>query len=559
MNVLEHTYRALLADVSALSQFSEVRGSWYGLAWCINDAPKLDKQHLGYIETGSNPVSWPSGLKRLADSSLTDPLHMRYLRQLLLFCYKAEITFTREQLSESVATFVATNAQVGQTANSYANASPLLLNRARRHVMSVLYKSKFRNILPSHGPGAVTTDKDTWSKLYATIESLYPYSDFYCLPNRDDYEKYDDLEHTEHITAKLTAVPKDSRGPRLICVHPAEAMWIQQGTRRVLEKAISRRRKSKGIWPCGHIFFDNQTVNGKVALLSSKSRKYATLDLKEASDRIPDILVQILFGSYYKYFGCSRAQKVIVRQGPKGPEVIDCHMFGPMGNANVFPVESLIFWAISVAALETRCRHRYPNVFVVGDDLLVPTWGAQAVIDGLESFGFVVNKAKSFVHGAFRESCGVDAFNGIDVTPLRWKTRLEPTSYEELSACCDLAKRLRLKGYFGASAAIYSHVRAQLSRFHRIKLPYGNNAMSSGLYEHCLDSMAWSNAYWHRDHQLWCHPVYVLKVNTRKGAHRSRNCLLESVLSLERTGRSNVPCRTALSRFRLELSWMPIL
>jgi hypothetical protein len=35
--------------------------------------------------------------------------------------------------------------------------------------------------------------------------------------------------HADIIEAKLIAVPKDSRGPRLICVHPAESIWIQQG------------------------------------------------------------------------------------------------------------------------------------------------------------------------------------------------------------------------------------------------------------------------------------------------------------------------------------------
>jgi hypothetical protein len=88
------------------------------------------------------------------------------------------------------------------------------------------------------------------------------------------------MEKTD-IVAKLTAVPKDSRGPRLICVHPKEAIWIQQGQRLKLEAAITSSNLTKG-----RINFTDQTVNGGLALESSKSGRLATLDLKEASDRI---------------------------------------------------------------------------------------------------------------------------------------------------------------------------------------------------------------------------------------------------------------------------------
>jgi hypothetical protein len=46
----------------------------------------------------------------------------------------------------------------------------------------------------------------------------------------------------------------------------------------------------------------------------------------------------------------------------------------------------------------------------------------------LESFGLKINRDKSCVGGFFRESCGMDAFKGIDVTPVRIRT--VPTNHQ---------------------------------------------------------------------------------------------------------------------------------
>jgi hypothetical protein len=48
----------------------------------------------------------------------------------------------------------------------------------------------------------------------------------------------------------------------------------------------------------------------------------------------------------------------------------------------------------------------------------------RCVTDALSSVGLVVNHDKSFVHGHFRESCGMDAFRGVQVTPIRFRKPL---------------------------------------------------------------------------------------------------------------------------------------
>ena len=563
MHVIEHTYVSLLADVASLSGFSEIRGSYEGLQWCLNEAPKLEKYVLKCIEEGSDPDLdlFPDWLRRLVVASVKDAIQLRYLRQLLLFCYKAYVTHDNQTTEKAYQGFLDTNLAVRDFGASLSRLSPSLLDSARRHVQSVLYRFRERALKPSHGPGAVTTSKLKWLHRYTTMECLYPYSDWFSLyQNRDQLESWDDAEERDLIEAKLIAVPKDSRGPRLICVHPAEAIWLQQGIRRELERTISLVRTSYGPWPRGHIQFDDQSVNGSIALLSSRSRRYATLDMKEASDRISDVLVQILFGSKYKYFGCCRAQKFVI------PNLFgltklrgDLHSYAPMGNATTFPVQSLVFWAICVASLQRLGFHQPGAVFVFGDDIIIPSECAETVINDLESFGLLVNRTKSFWRGAFRESCGVDAFNGVDVTPVRWKTTIDAEHLSGLQSLSDLAMRLRIAGYEGAAVTTYQTLRWRLRSIAGKSLFLTNNVNHGGIAEFSFnDASVWNDAYWHKSLQWYHSPVWRLDMVDTDPNHGGWNPVLESVLSLERTGRSSIPSRSFSRRTRLNRGWIPV-
>lgn len=564
MHLIEDTYESLLADVARLSGFSEIRGSYIGLQWSLNEAPKLEKLLLASIEAGS-PLSldsFPEALRRLVAGALVDPVLLRYARQLLLFSYKANVTHDITTTEEAFKTFSSVNASVSEFTSSLSTRSPKLLDKARRHCQSVLYALRERDFIPSHGPGASTTPKEIWKHAYDTIDSVFCANDMYSLYfNKEHNEELEDRQWQEHITAKLIAVPKDTRGPRLICVHPAEAIWAQQAVRRALEKSISRKRLSYGPWPQGHIHFDNQDVNGTIALLSSRSRRYATLDMKEASDRISDSLVQILFGRKYKYFGCCRAQKVLIPAIGKDPERCeDIHSYAPMGNATTFPVQSLVFWAICVSSLQCQGFHQPGAVFVFGDDIIVPSECAEVVINDLESFGLLVNRTKSFWRGAFRESCGVDAFNGVDVTPIRWKTCIDAKHITGLLSLSDLAMRLRLAGYEEAAVTIYCGLRKRLQRYGR-QLFTTNNPDHGGIAEYTrLESLVWRDAFWHRRFQKFVSPVHRLQLTDPWVGDRHWNDVLESLCSLEQgcSGRIN-PDRSPSRETWLNRGWTDIL
>lgn len=562
MHTIEYTYRSLLADVSKLTGFSEIRGSEVSIHWCINDAPKLEKHVLQCIETGCKVDLdiVPAWLQRLVVGSITNPILLRYLRQLLLFSYKAHVQHDKATTEASFNQFAQTNDEVGRFANSFSQRSPNLLDLARRHTQSVLYAFQEKEIVPFHGPGASTTPKGySWSKWYTQIETLYPYSDYYSLYFTEGGCPDVGALTDEHIVADVIAVPKDSRGPRLICVHPAEAIWLQQGLRVGLERAISSNRQCRGPWPRNHVNFDNQSINGRIALLSSKSRKFATLDMKEASDRISDVLVQVLFGRKYKYFGCCRAQKYHVRDASLGLPDNDIHSYAPMGNATTFPVQSLVFWAICCASMQRKGFHQPNSVFVFGDDIIVPSECAEFVINDLESFGLLANRSKSFWRGGFRESCGVDAFNGVDVTPVRWKTTLNAEGLSGCQSLSDLAMRLRIAGYEEAACTTYASLRRRFKNYSHYPIAYTDNRDHGGIAEYSArSSEAWNDAYWHRDTQQFVSPVMRLREVQNSFVLRGWNHVLESVCSLERTGRSNVPDRRVSRRVVLTRGWIPM-
>lgn len=285
------------------------------------------------------------------------------------------------------------------------------------------------DIIPKHGPGAVASgerDEQKWefSHLYSSLHQVYPYYDYMYGVRagyesqhlRDNLHKYKAMLRNSTPTSKVVAVPKDSRGPRIICAEPLEYQFIQQGVANVLTPHLEKRSIARG-----QINFEDQTVNASLALTSSATREFATIDLKDASDLVSlDLARSILPEKLWKYFAATRSTHARLPNG----EVIQMKKFAPMGSALCFPVESLLFYCISVAALINEGipeREALRLCYVYGDDIIVPTVHVIAVIGSLEMVGLRVNQQKCCYRSYFRESCGCDAFAGVDITPQRIK------------------------------------------------------------------------------------------------------------------------------------------
>jgi len=132
-----------------------------------------------------------------------------------------------------------------------------------------------------------------------------------------------------------------------------------------------------------------------------------------------------------------------------------------MGSCLCFPILALTIWAILTAAAPDEDTRE--EILVYGDDVIVPTAYAVNAMEQLESFGLKINRDKSCIGGSFRESCGTDAFKGVNVTPVRlrtvWSSSRSPESYASWIA---YANSFYDRNY----RAVYDYIVEQLVRLY---------------------------------------------------------------------------------------------
>jgi hypothetical protein len=359
------------------------------------------------------------------------------LRQVCFMFYKLETPYSKSQEDRVLADFVETERELDNLVFPRDSRTQFCLGVARNLIYRVLCNASPMSGKPRHGPGAVATgekpvEKHHFKRYYRRLAKSFSYDDWFFYNNShlsDHLEDFLKMEEIETGTAKVVLVPKDSRGPRLISCEPLEYQWIQQSLMSVLTQTIETHP-----WTSGRVNFTRQDINQQLALEGSKPPyKWCTLDMKEASDRVSLELVKALFPPqwYDALFAC----RTPATQLPNG-NIVNMKKFAPMGSAVCFPVEALVFWALSVAAV-----HQYTNkplrnvasqIFVYGDDIICNTDDHGVITDILERFGLKLNRDKCCVAGPYKESCGMDAFLGAPVTPLRirttWSSHRKPSS-----------------------------------------------------------------------------------------------------------------------------------
>lgn len=202
---------------------------------------------------------------------------------------------------------------------------------------------------------------------------------------------------------RVTAVPKDYRGPRLIAIEPCGLMYREQGLMKALYSYVESHPLTRN-W----IRFSDQTLNQR----RSRSLENATIDLKDASDRLSYRLVADLMADT-PVWPLVDSLRCTASHLPDGRSV-PLRCYATMGNALTFPVETLCFWAIARAA---GAR----SVSVYGDDIVVERQRVTACIEAFQTLGLLVNHEKTCYRTPFRESCGAEWFNGVDISIARFK------------------------------------------------------------------------------------------------------------------------------------------
>lgn len=342
--------------------------------------------------------------------------------------------------------------------------------------------------LGRHGPGAVLggerlADKNAFDSIPSDL--YLSYGEEFFLANlgyvADNARRSTYNKGPRHVISRLTLVPKDWKGPRGVFVSPKEAVFVQ------LAQDARFREIADATWFGDCWDYSNQAPSQELAAIGSATRMWDTLDLSDASDRIPLSLVSWLFHrADYLSLARSRPSYVLL---PNSRKPYKLSMFAPMGDGKTFSALTWIVAVLTMAALleqdgwnvtvapDNETLRRYAKKFrVFGDDIAVEHKYFNAVVRALEAHNLVINKSKSFSNGLFRESCGVDAFNGRDITPVRLRNSLDREF--SLLQGCSLHNKLFRRGYLRSAA----YVRCVIEQ----RYPFVGLTSNEQEHPHCL-------------------------------------------------------------------------
>lgn len=216
------------------------------------------------------------------------------------------------------------------------------------------------------------------------VKAMYSYYGYKCSPKTI-------------LWNRVTMVPKSWKTHRTIACEPDGNIPFQLAFDSFCKSRLKRVAK---------IDLSDQERNQELSRQGSLDGSLATIDLAAASDSLSwNLVCWLLPDDWFKYVDDLRAPFYKLDDRLRKYE-----KFSSMGNGTTFPLETLIF----AAACHAVGSERYS---VYGDDIIIETELVPAVMRVLRFIGFVPNHEKSFSDGPFRESCGANWYNGLDVTP----------------------------------------------------------------------------------------------------------------------------------------------
>lgn len=307
---------------------------------------------------------------------------------------------------------------------------------------------------PKHGPGAVAerllpNQKWDFTYWYQRLQGSFP-ADAYIGVNLE-VPDVPFLSPGAELPVRVITVPKTLTTPRIIAIEPSVVQYCQQSVSVALMHWLESHPSTRG-----RINFRDQSINARLALSSSERMDLASIDMKDASDLVAARVVSRMLRSCPDFRAAVFAARS-TRAAIPGHGVLPLQKYASMGSALCFPIESMVFYTILVTGLvesgvlsirQVHDSRRVP-VWVYGDDIFCPRESAPYLVQTLERFGLKVNAAKSFWTGKFRESCGVDAYDGYDVTPtyLRRPLPTKKGDVRKAVSAVSFANQLHEKGF----------------------------------------------------------------------------------------------------------------
>jgi len=470
---------------------------------------------------------------------------IRAIRQIGYFYKKVHLACSRRRTQKALDDYIATDCDLGPTFNSISSEDSELFEKVSRVFISSIFPEEVISdeLLPHHGPGSTEEKVQGNGKYrpesYPWYEKLEPHFSPGCTMYSSDECWFNDSTLIKNVArgneapVRVITVPKTLKTPRVIALEPVIIQMTQQSVKDYMVKRIESSPLTSG-----HINFSDQGINQRLALSASLSRVHATLDLSSASDRVHNELVKKMFSvnpSLLELVQCTRSERACV-----GSQTLTLNKFASMGSALCFPVEALFF---TVCLLISEIKYRalplsYKNmkmlmrdIYVYGDDIIIPTDQVERAIATLKTYGNVVSLSKSFWNSAFRESCGMDAYAGVDITPI-YMRKIMPRSRRNASAITSnvaTANLLFRRGLKRTTLNLKNKIEAAIG----FKLPIVSDTCA-GLGWWFDDGLSSNRLHWNHKFQRQEVLTLVPQVQSEEDELTGYNALCKALINLNR-------------------------
>lgn len=508
------------------------------------------------------------GTGKLLDKTLLDVECVGAVRQIAYCFKKLELDCTEERVQAALDGFVRTERDLSEAIIQDEDTANFLA--VSNLLWDIFTDVNVFELVPSHGPGATVEGvcgnaKYSWERWHERLEQYFPLLDTaYTLGGcfSRELENVTFVRVEDEAPVKVTCVPKTQKGPRIIAIEPCCMQYTQQSVRKELYDLIERSPLS-----AGHVNFRDQSVNRDLAMSASRDGRLATIDLSDASDRVLCDLAIRMFDCNPDLQGAILSCRSTHAKLPDGTIIGPLKKFASMGSALCFPVEAMYFYTICVVALikahnlpvtRRNIRRVSRDVYVYGDDILVPSTYATIVVDYLQKYHCKVNMLKSYWSGSFRESCGMDAYDGVEVTPTYIKC-LHPDNKRqarELISWVETANFFYVKGYVNTSLYMFNIVERILGE---LPVVHENSPALGRILQAPLSTGKWNKALQRSEVRAWT--AEPIRRTDRIGGYGAlMKCLLiqrqqpETVNYITDTPRRTEGVSTPLTRERVQVS-----
>jgi len=268
-------------------------------------------------------------------------------------------------------------------------------------------------------------------------------------------DRLTDIKISHAAYCRMAVVPKNEKENRIIAAEAELSLYLQRG----IGVALRRRLRRVG---CD---LKDQQNNRRAAFHASVMGDSVTVDFSAASDSFslglinrvcPESLLSLL------HFCRAPAIKIDVL-GYKRIHVLE--KISSMGNGYTFELESLVFLALARAATHmTGCD--ITDVFVYGDDVVLPARSYPVFQEIMTKLGFLFNKQKTLTEGQLRESCGKYFHRGKDVTPFYIRGPYA-TILDKYLTLNNLSRWMARTGSTGAYLPLWKSILTSVPREHQ--------------------------------------------------------------------------------------------